>query len=738
MSSFAQESAIQPPKLSAATLQFLWKMNHAKADRNGALPEYVYRQDAQNQLYVSSIIQVHPGFEAGNLERIGAKVGTQAGNIWTVQVPVHKVLDFTRISGIKHIDMDQPMAPDLDSARRRTRVDSIHKGLGLSQAYSGENVVVGIIDAGFDYSHPTFYDTSYTRYRVKRVWEEKNTSGTPPAGFSYGTEFTDSASILTRDHDITTGTHGTHVGGIAAGSGVGSPGGKFRGMAYGSELVLVAMYPTPAYWLNTGMADMLDGINYTFKYAQSVGKPAVANLSWGCPLGPRDGSSLFSQACDNLTGPGKIFVLSGGNNGQNKIHTSKTFTATDTVFNTFLTFSTNLPNKINQVDVWGDTGKSFCMQFSLYTGSNKIASTQTICLDNQTHEIFLVKPNGDTCFITATCVPSEFNQKPHMLLQFNSRISERLCLTVKATDGKIDMWQGIVVETSGYYGTFTRYGAAYPWATEGDVVSTCGDLVSTKSALAVAAYCSKLTFTNVSGQALTYTGNTRGKIASFSSFGPTADGRTKPDIAGPGMALASSVSSVDPEYATGGADYSSVVFNYVSPHNSRTYPYAMAAGTSMSSPAVSGIVALLLQANPNLAPDQVKQLFKETAIKDNNTGTIPTQGSNTWGHGKVNAYGALKRLLDPTGIVHPKNSDHLLVFPNPNTGSYSIEYLGTQNEDLTLSILDFSGRVLKTETWSVHEGSNLHPVDLQDLPSGVYYTRIQSLKQNTVVRIVRE
>ena len=713
-------------------------MANEKADKNGAFPDYVYRQDAQNKVFVSTVIQVQPGFEESQLKPLGVNVGTKAGNIWTAQVPLDKVQDFTRLSGIKYIEMDQPMAPDLDSARRRTRVDSVHKGLGLSQAYSGQNVVVGIVDAGFDYSHPTFYDTSYTRYRVKRVWEEKNNSGSPPTSFSYGTEFADSTSIHNRDHDITTGTHGTHVGGIAAGSGVGSPGGKYRGMAYGSDLVLVAMYPTAAYWLNTGMADMLDGINYTFQYAQSVGKPAVANLSWGCPLGPRDGSSLFSQACDNLTGPGKIFVLSGGNNGQNKIHTSKTFSPTDTVLNTFLTFSTGLPQKINQADVWGDTGKTFCIKFTLYTGNAIVASSQFICLDGNTHQIFLIGANGDTCFITATGVQSEFNEKPHMLLQFKSRVNERLCLTVKATDGKVNLWQGIVVETSGYYGTFTKYGAAYPWATEGDVNSTTGDLVSTKSAVAVAAYSSKLTYTNVAGQVLTYTGNTLKKIASFSSLGPTADGRTKPDIAGPGLALASSVSSVDPEYQTGGAGYNSVVSKTVSSHNGRTYSYAMAAGTSMSSPSVSGIVALLLQEKPTLSPQQIKDLFRETAIVDNFTGTIPAGGSNTWGFGKVNAMGALKSLLDPTGIVHLKNSEHCLVYPNPTTGSYAVEYLSTQNEELTITILDFMGRTLKTESWQVTEGSNIRPIDLSGHPAGVYYTRIQGDKENTLVRIIRQ
>jgi hypothetical protein len=65
--------------------------------------------------------------------------------------------------------------------------------------------------------------------------------------------------------------------------------------------------------------------NYVFNYANLVNKPAVANLSWGCPLGPRDGTSLFSQACNNLVGPGKIFVLSGGNNGNNNIHLKKTY-----------------------------------------------------------------------------------------------------------------------------------------------------------------------------------------------------------------------------------------------------------------------------------------------------------------------------------------------------------------------------------------------------------------------------
>ena len=734
----AQPIVYPLPKLSAGTRQFLWKMERQQDVAKTTLPEYVYHQDGAGKLYVNALLKIFPGFDDKALANAGVHIGTRAGLIRTAHIPVEKAKEIARWRGIQCIEMDQPMAPELDSARRRTRVDSIHKGLGLSQAYSGQNVVVGIIDAGFDYTHPTLFDTAYQRYRVRRVWEEKNTSGLPPAGFSYGTEWSDSAAIIAKGHDITDGTHGTHVAGIAAGSGWGSTNQtRFRGMAFGSEMVLVAIYPTAAYWLNTGMADMLDGINYTFNYAQSVGKPAVANLSWGCPLGPRDGNSLFSQACDNLTGPGKIFVLSGGNNGQNKIHIKKSFTPTDTALNTCLTFSTSLPQKINQVDVWGDSAQSFCMFFSLYNANSLVTTSQKICLTDTTQLIKLVGTNGDTCFITATAVASEFNGKPHMLLQFLSEVTDRICITVKATAGTVHMWQGIVVKTSGYYGTFTRY--SYPWAAEGDVQLTCGDLVSTRSALAVAAYNTKVGFTNVSGQSLSYSGYVRGRIALFSSIGPTADGRTKPNIAGPGLALASSVSSADSAYKPGGDDYSSVVANFVSPRNGNTYSYAMAAGTSMSSPAVSGIVAMLLEANPQLTPQNLMQLLAQTAIVDANTGTIPTGGSNVWGYGKINAYRALKSLLAQTGVVHlAADQDHVLVYPNPGDGHYLVEWLGTKTEEVQLEVYDFTGRRVHKQSWMALEGSRIEPLILTQLPTGTYLVSIGTGQKKTSVRIVRQ
>ena len=76
-----------------------------------------------------------------------------------------------------------------------------------------------------------------------------------------------------------------------------------------------------------------------------------------------------------------------------------------------------------------------------------------------------------------------------------------------------------------------------------------------------------------------------GVISSFSSVGPTADGRIKPDL----LAMGSSV------YAASTAGTSS---------------YAYVSGTSFSCPLAAGVCALMLQKNPSLAPMEILQLIK--------------------------------------------------------------------------------------------------------------------------------
>ncbi len=178
----AQERSM--PKLSPLTQLYLYKTNQPGAGK--MLPEYVYKQ-VNGVLYISALIKTGTGLQLEDLNQLGVKIGTKAGNIWTTQIPADNLEAFTKVRGIEYIQLDEPAFPTLDSARKATRVDSVHGGYALPMPYTGNGVVMGIVDAGFDYTHPTMYDTSGVAYRVKKVWEQK-TSGTPPNGFIYGNE----------------------------------------------------------------------------------------------------------------------------------------------------------------------------------------------------------------------------------------------------------------------------------------------------------------------------------------------------------------------------------------------------------------------------------------------------------------------------------------------------------------------------------------------------------------------
>jgi serine protease AprX len=104
-----------------------------------------------------------------------------------------------------------------------------------------------------------------------------------------------------------------------------------------------------------------------------------------------------------------------------------------------------------------------------------------------------------------------------------------------------------------------------------------------------------------------------GKIANFTSNGPTSDGRTKPDVSAPGVTVYASVVK-----AASGNDSA----------------YEFTSGTSFSTPITAGICALILSAHPNLTPMQVRDALRNTASNSSNP-------NNVIGWGIVNAWDAL-------------------------------------------------------------------------------------------------
>jgi serine protease AprX len=98
------------------------------------------------------------------------------------------------------------------------------------------------------------------------------------------------------------------------------------------------------------------------------------------------------------------------------------------------------------------------------------------------------------------------------------------------------------------------------------------------------------------------------KIASYSSKGPTVvDHIVKPDLVAPGNAQVS--------LRVAGSTMDVLYPQYEVTSSNGTSQYFVLSGTSMATPIVSGAVALMLQQNPSLTPDQVKARLMKTAWK---------------------------------------------------------------------------------------------------------------------------
>ncbi len=139
-----------------------------------------------------------------------------------------------------------------------------------------------------------------------------------------------------------------------------------------------------------------------------------------------------------------------------------------------------------------------------------------------------------------------------------------------------------------------------------------------------------------------------GSRAYFSSVGPTVDGRIKPDI----MALGDG----------------NVV---ASPYDD--YSYTSASGTSFSCPLSAGVAALILSANPNLTPMQVRDAMRNTASLSNNP-------NNQYGWGALNALAAVEYFPTPVelesftaGIIDNKVNLEWTTATEKNNRGFEIE-----------------------------------------------------------------
>lgn len=642
-------------------------------------------------------------------QQLGVTPIAENANTATVRLTLDALQRLAKQQGVEYIQITSGATQMLNLARQEAGTDQIHKGTDLPQAYTGEGVVVGVVDAGFDYMHAAFRRPADGALRIKRVWEQSATTldgASAPAKYGYGIELNTPELIEKAQGDSDSNSHGTHVAAIAAGSDAYKDG-AYVGNAPDADIVLVALD------LNASTnADISNAVQYIFDYADEVGKPCVVNLSLGNQDGPHDGTSTFDTMTDAMQGPGRLIVGAAGNHRTDAFHIDHTFATADAApLRTFVKYKVAPSNSVSggTIEIWGEKGVDFTVDIAAYSTFNKKdALSETVYPAEGVTDVDFGKYATGTWKVASEVSP--LNGKPHVVLTSaltSIRNNYAIALTVTPkTAGRVNIWSDntcLALESRDIEG-FSAPDAAS---------STLCEIGGTgKRILTVGSYTTRNEYTTNAGQQATLQ-ETVGDLSSFSSYGPTVDGRMKPNITAPGCFIISAVSNND---ASGNLMYAEYNENF-----GRYNQYGYMQGTSMASPFVAGIVATWLQAYPQLTPEQLHEIVQNTARKDSFTATAP---DSNWGYGKINALDGLRQCIE-------KQETGCVSIGIPFDGTVRIAdgniLLGfARDTQATLGITSMTGSTLFSKQLGKRSAGETLSVAVPQLPKGVYLLSVKT------------
>ena len=433
--------------------------------------------------------------------------------------------------------------------------------------YTGKGVTVGIADWGIDVSHPNFID-SEGNTRFIALWDQAAPyDGVNKYGYGHIHNQEDIQEALDSDYPFElmgyhpsrgiwqeTGAHGTHVLDIAAGNGrVGEAG-------FASEANLIAVH------LSTGLIgeglslgdsvrvfEALDFLTQTRPY-----QPLVINLSVGNHGDAHLGKTLIEQGIDYLLAErsDRAIVQSTGNYYGARAHSSG-----------------KLPQNGRHRLYWlvdrADVTRNELEVF--YEGTDRIEAR--LYPPEQSNYFSSVPQNN--CEITDSH-GRLIGKIYHRLNEPNSGKNHiDIFLYPEAPPGEWTLeLHGLAIHNGSYHAWIERDGGCRScqsrFALENvDPQTTTGTICNGFYSIAVGAYDPY---------------KEGYPIAPFSSSGPTADGRQKPDLLAPGVRiLAAKSASLKEDRSSGALTYKT--------------------GTSMAAPHVAGYLAMKLEENPNLFLD---------------------------------------------------------------------------------------------------------------------------------------
>lgn len=517
------------------------------------------------------------------------------------RVPRTELENLARLSEVRYVEA---------STRLKLHCDLAHLSSGLVRGgartvpQTGAGVLVGIVDTGIDVSHPAFRSGGKTRIvnYLDQLTDQEFDSAKIDAGDAAGS--TDTVG------------HGTHVAGIAAGNGGGSPNSSLAGVAPEADLACVKST------LET--ADILTGIAHIFDLAKARNQPAVVNCSFGGHVGGHDGSSVIERTIDELSGPGRIVVVSAGNEGSDPIHAhgvvrgeGSTAGRWEARFSlsprTFQGESGPVELGILFLQVWHQREDRLKIRLRA-PGGNFLDPPAEGSNEHDFGSFFVEASRQVHPYSGDTLVTFEVITLPQSQWLSNWTLVAEEASPGSAAVGAVHAW--------------IRDGAEGGFATGATFEYLIGMPASAYSAVTVASYATRNQWNSRDPQNPTIhlEDLTLEALSTFSSPGPTRDGDTKPEVAAPGEWLLAPLSkdALASELP---------LFTRVA-----GMEYASLRGTSMSAPYVTGSLALLLQKDARIDWSEAKRRLIKSTRQDRHSSVC---WNPRWGYGKLD----VERLL---------------------------------------------------------------------------------------------
>ena len=605
----------------------------------------------------------------------GATLIDSIGQIAIADIPLVRLAALSKDERVVRIEAKERAQLSMDQTPAILQADAVYAGTGLPQAYTGKGVVVGVQDVGFDVTHPTYFDTSTGAYRVKALWDQLAPKE-EGSSLYVGRELTDEAALLSYGHttDGLIQTHGTHTSGTAAGSGGTT---AYRGIAFESDIALVgnavntniSLVPEEDREKYTYTTDIL-GFKYLFDYATAAGKPCVVSFSEGSLMDFRGDDQLYFESLAQLVGPGKILVASAGNSGWDwMMHKNASDEAVQAQFSThesrgYFTLRTSAPIT---VEIFSTDATITPISF---TSDEVLAATE------QT--------------LQKTLTVGEVEYAVEISAYAN-------CYNAEETILDIDINGPAALTTAAqmYFKLSGTAAAADLYAVVGNIyqssdgstllASTVFSPGAAPDVICVGATAYRTNYTNEDGQTIDNNHGSEGALAAFSGRGPTFDGRTKPDVVAPGVNIAASLSKAFYDNCTDPNELKLIL-----QHDASGYPWGVNTGTSMSTPVVAGVIALWLEADPTLSPEQIRQIFSRTCSQRDAKLSYP---NNQWGYGEINAYKGLLDILNLTDIegLSQEQPSALIIRPTRD-GEIEINTKEAASGPMEVKIFSLDGR----------------------------------------------